>query len=294
MMPFAIEPLHEKFGAEIVGVDLTRPLDDATWTAIDGAFVRYSVLVFRDQDLSKQQHVAFSRRFGELEFHVVKENIDPECPEIFVLGNVEDRGGATPFASRVNETWHSDSSFLAAPSMASLLYCRIAPGVGADTQLVSARAAYEDLPMEIKRRIQGRTVVFSYAHFHDEILVPAEPERQPLTAKEKADLPDVRHPLVCLHPANGSRSIFISEVSAREISGLEESEISGLVDALCRHITQPEAVYTHRWRVGDLLIWDNRCTMHRATIFDAERERRLMHRTTIVGEVPIPAPPEEI
>jgi taurine dioxygenase len=292
-MTIEVTPLNDYVGAEIRGVNLSGDLDKATWNTIYQAYLDHSVLLFRDQDLTKAQHVAFSRKFGELELHVVSVNTDPGYPEIFVLGNVEEPDGGKPFLSRINEFWHSDSSFIEEPSAASLLYCRIAPSSGADTLLASGRTAYETLPANLKARIQGRTGLYSYVDLHQRLLDQNMPGVEPLSEEDKAKYPDVQHPLVRLHPKNGTRAIYVCETSTAGILDMDQDKCDELVADLCAHITRDEAVYRHRWRPGDLIIWDNRCTMHAATEWDAENERRLMHRTTVIGDRPIPAPPEE-
>jgi len=293
-MPVTVKPMQGPFGAAVSGIDLGREIGAADWSAIRDAFARYSVLVFRDQEITKAEHVAFSRRFGDLEYHVLKESTDPEYPEIFLLGSVEEPGGGKPFLNRNMKEWHADSTFMPEPSLGSLMYCKVTPSVGGDTLFASTRAAYETLPLEPKRTIQGREVVISYTYFHDEVLLPITPGMTPLTDEEKARVPDVTHPLVRRHPDSGERSILVSSTSVREISGLGADETRDLVAELCAHITRPGAVYRHEWRVGDLVIWDNRCTMHTATVYDFDNEPRLMHRTTIAGDRPIAAAPEAI
>jgi taurine dioxygenase len=292
-MALSIRPLSEPFGAEVRGCDLSHALSDAEFNDIKDAFVRHSVLLFREQDLTKAQHVALSRRFGNLELHVMREHTDPEFPEIFVLGSVQEPGGGTPFLNRNDEEWHSDSTFMAEPSLGSLLYCRVTPTVGGDTLFASTRAAYESLPPQTKRLVQGREVLISYRYFHDEVLLPIPPGMKPLTQAEKDRVPDVSHPLVRLHPESAERSIFVS-TNARQVSGLDQETGRALIEDLCRHITRPGAVYRHKWQVADLVIWDNRCTMHTATVYDFDNEPRLMHRTTIAGDRPRAAPPEAV
>jgi taurine dioxygenase len=165
--------------------------------------------------------------------------------------------------------------------------------VGGDTLFASTRAGYETLPMETKRRIQGREVLISYRYFRDEVLLPITPGMKPLTQEEKDRVPDVLHPIVRLHPDSGTRSLFLS-TNAQRVSGLSDTEGLELIADLRRHITRPSAVYRHRWRVGDLVIWNNRCTMHTATVYDFDNEPRLMHRTTIAGDKPIAALPEAL
>ena len=292
-MSVSIEPLGGQFGALISGIDLSGPVSDEQFAEIHEAFLRYSVLLFRGQELTKAQHVAFSRRFGELELHVLRESTDPEFPEIFLLGSVEEAGGGTPFLNRNDEEWHSDSTFMERPSLGSLMYCKVKPSKGGDTLFASTRAAYETLPVETKRLIQSREVLISYRYFHDEVLLPITPGMKPLTQVEIDRVPDVLHPLVRLHPNTEQRSIFVS-TNARAVSGMDDEEGRELVRELCDHITRPGAVYRHEWQVGDLVIWDNRCTMHTATVYDFDNEPRLMHRTTIVGDKPRAAPPEAL
>lgn len=293
-MTLTLRPLAEGFGAEIVGIDLRQPISDERWAEIESAFVRYSVLLFREQALSKAEHVALSRRFGTLEHHVLSQHTDPAFPEIFVLGSVREPDGGVPFLNRNDVEWHSDSSFMARPSLGSLLYCKVTPRIGGDTMFTSMHRAYDTLPPPLKRMLQGRVARHSFAYFHDEVILPITPGMKPMTPEQRARTPDVVHPLVRLHPLTGRRSVFFSSRSIREITGLDFTTVQALVADLLAHATAPDAVYSHAWRVGDMVIYDNRATMHTATPYDFDGEPRLLHRTTICGEAPLPAPPEAL
>lgn len=275
-------------GAEILGVDLSRDLDDAVFGDIVDLFHNHEVVFFRNQSLSPERHVAFSRRFGELERHVRKDCCRPGYPEIFVVSNVLENG--KPIGTRdAGLFWHSDLCYLREPSRGSVFYAREVPHDAqgrplGDTMFASMTAAYQSLPDATKRRLTGLKAVQSYAkgYYRDRKSGP----RPPLTEEQKQRTPDVEHPVVRTHPYTGKKCLFVNEGYTARIAGVDEAESESLLAELFGHVTRPEFVYRHQWRVGDLLIWDNCSTQHRAVTDYDLPQRRLMERTTLRGTAP--------
>ncbi len=281
-MGLSVRPMSETFAAEIEGVDLTAPLSGAAFARIRDAFHRYGVLVFRGQALSAEQHIAFSRRFGELEIHVLKQYLLPGHDEILVLSNVTD-GRHPKGVVNAGRFWHSDLSYMERPSLGSLLYAVSVPPQGGDTLYADLCAAYQALPGETKRRIAGLKAVHRYAQRYNTLKVGGK--RVDLTEEQLARVPEVAQPLVRTHPDTGRKVLYMSNGFMFAIAGMSEEEGGALLQELSAHATRPEFVYRHAWQADDLVLWDNRCTMHCATPFD-ESHARIMHRTTIGGDRP--------
>ena len=294
-----VTKLGERLGAEIAGVDLARPLDEATFGEVAKAFFDHEVVVFRDQRLAPEQQVAFTRRFGELEHHVRRESCLPGFPEILVVSNVLDEQGRAIGAQDAGRFWHSDLSYKRAPSLLSALYALEVPMKDArvlgDTGFASATAAYETLPEPTKRRLGGLRNVHSYRYYRaknaraqKEEAVTSGRGVQEHTPSEAqlASVPDVEMPLVRTHPVTGRKALFVNEAHTSHIVGLPSAESEALLDELYRHIVRPEFTYTHHWRAGDLLMWDNCAVQHKATFDYALPLRRRMHRTTVRGSAP--------
>jgi taurine dioxygenase len=279
-MTLTMNALTETFGAELSGVDLAAPLDDATIGAIRAAFHAHGVVLFRGQVLTPEQHIAFSRRFGPLEIHVQTNYLLAGHPEIFVLSNLRENGrliGGVDCAL----SWHSDSSYLAVPSLGSALYAIEAPAVGADTWFAGMSAPYEALPEDKRRAIDGLRAVHSYLRLQQHQF----PER-PLTEEQLAKTPDVDHPVVRVHPETGRRSLFLGGDVIARVHGIPDEDGRALMRELLTFATGPHFIYRHRWQAGDLVMWDNRCTVHRGTKYDTVNHRRRMHRTTLAGTEP--------
>ena len=274
--------LSEHFAAEIAGVDLRHPLDDATWHEIRAALDAHSVLVFRGQRLDDESQIAFSERFGALE---KTRSMNPAAGTVFARQSNLDikTGELIPAEDRrmvyqlANMLWHSDSSFKPVPSLCSLLSARIVPPEGGATEFASARAAYPSLPDSLKARAAEAIVVHDFSWSRDQVRPGF------FTEKERAEYPPVRHPLVRTNPVNGATSLFLG-AHASHVVGLPVDEGRVLLAELLAHVTQPPFVYRHEWREGELVIWDNRCVLHRATPFDAVKFKRFMQRTTVSGD----------
>jgi taurine dioxygenase len=276
-------------GAEILGIDLSQTLDDAVFQEIVERFHRHEVIFFRDQRLTPEQHITFSRRFGELEHHVRTDCCRPGYPELFVVSNVLENG--RPIGSQdAGLFWHSDLCYLKEPSRGSLFYAREVPvdaqgkPVG-DTLFASGTAAYEALPEADQRNLAGLKAVNSYAkgYYRDRNSGP----RPVLSAEQRQRTPDVEQPVVRTHPWTGRKSLFVCEGYTVSIAGMPQEEGAALLARLFEHATRPDFVYRHQWQVGDFLIWDNCSTQHRAVMDYALPQRRLMERTTLCGTAPV-------
>ena len=286
-MPITVTRLSPCFAARIDGADISRPLDAATWTAIRAAFDEHSVLLFRGAHLDDETQVAFSLRFGALE---VTRSMNPAAGTPFARQSNLDikTGQVIPAEDRrmvyqlANMLWHSDSSFKPVPSLCSILTGRIVPPEGGATEFASARAAYPSLPEELRRRAENAVVVHDFSWSRDQVRPGF------FTAEERAVYPPARHRLVRANPANGRRALFLG-AHASHVEGLPVDEGRALLRTLLDHVTRPEFVYRHEWQEGDLVVWDNRCVLHRATPFDTARHQRLMQRTTIAGDPAEPA-----
>lgn len=282
-MPLEIRPLRGEFAGEVTGVAPDLQVDDATLRKIEAAWFRYGILIFRDLDMTPAEHVAFTRRLGPLHIMVPSEFNLPEFPEVWVVGNAEENG--KPLGLRgAGMGFHTDGEDKTVPNAGSFLYAKLVPPEGGDTLFADMRAAYAALPDDVKQRIAGRRGRFSRADMH----AINYPNMRPYTAEELAARPDVYHPLVRRHDRGGGVSLYIGRWAC-DIEGLPKDEGRALVAWLQEFARQDRFVYRHRWRDGDGVLWDNRCTQHCATPFDEARYTRLMHRTTLEGAAPLMA-----
>ena len=271
-----VRPVSDALGAEILDVDLSQDLSDEVFAEIHRAHLEFSVIVFRDQQLSPLRQKAFSARFGTLMAHAIERFRHAEHPEVMVMTNLKDAAQRSVGASRAGFEWHSDQSYKPAPALGSMLYGIECPPVGANTEFANMYAAYEALPADRKALIENRYGVHDYAWAWETYYK----DRPPLTDAEKAKLPPVLHPLVRVHPETGRKALYLSEGMTRCIEGMPEEEGRALVQELNDFATQPRFVYSHEWRAGDLVFWDNRCLLHRATPSDPQY-RRVMQRTMV-------------
>jgi taurine dioxygenase len=273
-------PTGAALGAEVEGTDLSA-LDAAALHAIHRAWLAHEVVLFRDQRLDDDALVALSRRFGELDEAPVQENgqrFVEGHPEIYVVSNVIERGVPIGSLGSGEAVWHTDMSYLPLPPKASILHALEIPASGGETSFCSMTAAWETLPADLRTRVAGRRVkhdgTYNSGGYVREGVIPSD---DPRTA------PGALHPLVCLHPETGRRSLYLGRRRNAYVEGLALGESEELLDALWAHATRPELQWEHRWRAGDLVIWDNRCTMHRRNAFDPAA-RRVLHRTQIRGD----------
>ncbi len=283
-----IRPTGAALGAEIRGIDLAQPPSEAVLRAIEDALHEHEVIFFRDQKLAPEQHIDFSRRFGELELHLRKDCCKPGYPEIFVVSNVIENG--KPIGTQdAGLFWHSDLAYMAVPSRGSLFYALEVPHDDAgkplgDTMFASMTAAWTALPEDIRRKVMGRRAVTSYAkgYYRERNSGP----RKPLTEEQKARTPDVEHPIMRTHPYTKKPCLFVNEGYTSRIPDLPQDKSDRILGALFEHASRPEFVYRHSWRAGDFLVWDNAATQHRAVFDYALPQRRRMERTTLTGSAP--------
>lgn len=272
-------------GAEI-DFDLGREIDDATFREIEGVFHDNIVVVFRGQALSNERHIEFSRRFGELEIHIVKKYLLPGYPEILLISNIRDAQGEHIGLADAGFTWHTDTSYRRRPSRCSLLYAKEVPHRDGqplgDTVFANAITAYEALSGTMKQRLAGLKAIHRYSARRR----VADSPRPKLTRQQLDETPDVAHPIVRTHPYTGHKSLYVTAGECIGIEGMPENEAIDLIAELDAHCVRPEFLYRHHWRVGDLLMWDNAASMHLAICDYALPERRLMHRTTVTGTAP--------
>jgi taurine dioxygenase len=275
-------PTGAALGAEIRGVDL-RDLDDAVFARVMRAWHDNSVMLLRDQSLSDHELIAFSRRLGDLDWAPVQETgrrFVEGLPEIYIVSNVKVNGEPIGSLGDGEAVWHTDMSYLEAPPKASLLYSLEVPPIGGNTSFCSMYAVYDALPARLKDRIAGLKIK------HDGTYNSGGYVRQGVTpTDDPRTSPGAVHPLVCTHPDTGRRMLYLGRRRNAYLIGLELAESEALLDELWALVKQPEFAWEHVWRVGDLVWWDNRCTMHRRDAFDPTA-RRIMHRTQVKGDGP--------
>ncbi len=282
-MAVTVCPITPGFAAEIGDVDLSARLEPADLAAIKEAFTTYAVLVFPDQHLSQDQHLDFARAFGPLETTIALFRKDTKLrlrQEFADVSNLDSDNKVWGENSRRrmfelgNRLWHTDSSFKLLPARASLLYARSIPPIGGHTEFADERAAYDALPEDMKRRLHG--LVAEHSIFNSR----ARLGFTEFSDEERQNMPPVPQAMVRTIPENGRKSLYLASHAGR-ILGMPEQEGRALIDQLIAHATQRQFVYTHRWRVHDLVMWDNRCTMHRGTRFDDLRWKRDVQRATV-------------
>jgi len=279
----AVKRLHPLFVAEVTGIDLTLPIPREDFRTIWEAFNEHQVLVFRDQTFDDESQIAFSRNFGELETMIAHPGNDWNPGHISVMTNLAKDGSMLPrdhpamLHRERNEAWHSDSSFKPVAALASLLAARIVPPVGGNTEFASERAAYDDLPETRRAELERLTAIHRMTHPDKEV---DDGYRDEDKARHV-----VTHPLIRVNPVNGRKALYVG-AHAQEIVGMPPKEGRGMLDELTAFCTQPKYVYSHHWRDGDAVMWDNRCTLHRATTYDKTKYKRKLHRTTIAGKAP--------
>lgn len=281
-MTITTRPLTPTLGVEVNGIDMTSALDADTANSIRDLWRRHGLLLFRGQQLEEEHLIAFSRNLGPLEIHVRREYLSGKNPEILYVSNMKEDGRPIGILADTEVGWHYDQIYLPRPAVGSLLYSVIIPADRGATSFADMSSAYEELPENLKRRIDGRKAVQSYEAFNRSYSVPTSDEQRRKT-------PDIEHPLVRTHPYTGRKALYICPGMTTRIVGLPEEESASLLAELFAWSTQPRFVYTHTWRLGDALLWDNACTMHRREPFDSTQQR-LMKRTTILPDADRAAP----
>lgn len=280
MADLKFEPLHPDFGARVTGCALSGDLGADEVAAIHAAVDRFSLLCFPGQEMTDEKQLAVTRLLGTAEAEHVTFGKTGQVTYFGTVGNVDDDGnkaGNADSGTRYqtgNALWHSDSSFRQVPSYVSILQAYEVPNEGGETLFVSLRAAYADLPPDMQDKIEPLGVLHDYVFSRSQV-APVDPNHA-------ASLPPVVHPLVRQNPANGLKNYYVGS-HARSIPGLSGIESRRLLDELLAHAVRPEKIYSHRWAAGDCIMWDNRCTLHRGTGYDADRWRRRLRQTRVVG-----------
>ena len=285
-MTIQVKQLHPLFVGEVRGVDLREPLDDATFADIQAAIDRDAILVFRGEKLTEEQQIVFSTRFGPLEASnsvlQTKSRVNSKLVDISNLdedNKVLSAGDRRRMFALGNQLWHTDSSFKRVPAKYSLLHCHAPTPVGGETQFVDMRAAYDMLPDAMKTKLEGLVAEHSIFHSRGKLGFTE------FSAEERASLPPVPQMVVRTHPGSGRKTLYLAS-HASHIVDWFVPDGRMLIQDLIEHATQPQFVYTHTWSVGDLVIWDNRCTMHRGRPYNEAKHRRDLRRATIEDVAP--------
>lgn len=280
---FEVRRIAAPLGAEVIGLDLSQPLDDDAFARLHRAHLEHHALVFRDQRIGPAQHVAFTRRWGTLQRHVLHQFALPGHPEVLIVSNIIE-GGEPIGLGDAGVFWHSDLSYKPRPSLGSLLHAQELPRDGGDTLFADQHAAWDALPAALKQAVEGKRAEHSYLKQYDE-LRRRNPWRPPLSAAQVGEVPPVWHPVVRTHPESHRKALFVSEHFTTRIGDLPEDESRALLAELFAHQTQARFVYRHHWQPHDLVFWDNRSLLHLAAGCPPEQRRKL-YRTTIEGDVP--------
>ena len=281
-LPFAVRPLTPRLGAELSGVVLADDMSDDTFGAIYAAFLRYQVLLFPPQDVPPARQVAFARRFGEVQIHVMNQYHADGFPELYRLSNLDDNGrpkGRHPDKGTLE--WHTDGSWSRVSGQATIIYGEVMPETGGETHFCDMYEAYERLTPAWKARIAGLRAVhnlnFSRTRRHGE---------DPMTEEQRRAKPPVDQPIVRTHPETGRKCIYLGD-HAESIVGMPYAEGRALIEELNALAVHADLTYEHRWTPRELILWDNRCVMHRATAYDPATQGRVIRRCTVLGEVPV-------
>jgi taurine dioxygenase len=276
-------PLSKAGGVTITGLDLSTPLPPSQLEQIREAFRVHHVVVFPEQVLSREQQFAFIANFGEVERHGVRNAQPKRYAAAHVISNLDKDGNPVDRSTSPvsNYRWHTDKGYYRTPPMLTALYAVELPPRGGDTEFANTAMGYAALPEATKRRIEGLRVVFYWG------AGARQPGTSPRSPAEAREHPPVDHPLVRTHPETGRKALYLGN-HASHILGMSEPEGRALLDELLAHTTQPQFVYTHRWRIGDLMMWDNRCLLHRAVAnYEMGRYRRVLYRSVVRGTVPV-------
>jgi alpha-ketoglutarate-dependent 2,4-dichlorophenoxyacetate dioxygenase len=279
----AFTALHAEFGVRVSGVDLSKPLDDETFARIETGINQYSILLFENQPMNDEAHLEFTRRFGQLEEEHVTYYSQGKVTYIGRVGNIDDDGNKVTSrqikSSTGNEMWHSDSSFREIPAMYSILTAYEVPAEAGETEFASARTAYQRLDTDTQQLIESKIGI------HDYIFSRTKVGEDAVSESQRTYMHPVRQRLVRQNPVTGERNLFVGS-HVKEIEGMPDEKARPLIANLIEEVTRPKSRYLHRWQAGDLMIWDNRCVLHRGCGYDAEKYRRRMHQTRVRGQGP--------
>jgi taurine dioxygenase len=275
-MTFTLRPLSSALGMEVSGIDLREPQPESVIEALRKAWHEHVILLFRGQDLTHDQHVAFSRSFGPLDSHdAIPKFRHPEHPEVLLVTNYESGGKRLA----VGRQWHSDLSTTTRPAKGSLLYCSVLPPVGGDTMFANMYRAFETLSPGLQSMLDGRWALHDMAIARETRLVRSSDEIADIRRRN----PPVYQPVVRTHDESGRKALYVAEMTTQRFEGMTEEESAGLLNYLYQHSVEPENIYRHQWKVGDLMMWDNRSAMHIALSDYDQMQRRMMYRTTLLG-----------
>ncbi len=279
-----VTPFDAPCGAEIAGLDCGSEIDAETFAAVRRAFLDHCVVVFRDQRLTPDQHVAFSQRWGALKGHILKQHLMPGYDTLLVISNKRDQHGEPVGIEDAGRYWHTDVSYEDVPPLGSLLYGLEVPPEGGDTMFANQYRAYENLPQKLKDKVADLNARhrFNYTQIQE----TEGSARKPLTDEQKKQLVGAVHPVVRTHPETGRKALYVNPGFTEALIDVGEAEGRTLLDELFGYATDSDVIFRHRWRQGDLVMWDNRCLMHHATPYAAEHIRH-MHRTTVAGTKPV-------
>ena len=279
--PFRVRPLTPALGTQILDVDLSAAVSAALFAAIHEAFLRYQVLLFGNQDLPPGAQVEFARNFGEVQIHVMNQYHADDYPELYRLSNVGADGKPNGrYPDKGTLAWHTDGSWRPLTGQATIIYGEVVPDSGGETHFCDMYGAWDRLSPEWKARIKGRRAVhnlnFSRNRRHGE---------EPMTEQQRQETPPVDHPIVRTHPETGRKCLFLGD-HAEYILGMPYEEGRALIDELNEAAVHSDLTYRHRWRPNELLVWDNRCLMHRVTPYDPATQCRIIRRCTVLGDSP--------
>ncbi len=275
-----VTPFDAALGAEISNIDLAKPLSNAQFAVVEAAFLKHLVLVFRKQPLTDEQQLAFASRFGELEGHINTPTRHEKFEKVQVFSNVKADGTTLGYhPEKGTLVWHTDKSYTALPSLTTILRSPAIASQGGDTLFANTQAAYDDLDAATRQKISNLKAEHSWKRSREKV------GETPATPDQIAAAPPVQHPIARTHPVTGRKCIYIGSHTSH-VAGMDEAEGIKLIADLEAHATQPKYIYTHKWQVDDVLMWDNRGTMHCVTPYDAAKEKRAIHRVVVKGDTP--------
>lgn len=279
--PFRLRRLSPALGAEVIGVDFSQPAEALPIPALYAALLEHQLLLFRGQEVPPATQVALARGFGEVQVHVMNQYHAGDFPELYRLSNVDETGKPTgKHPDRGTLAWHTDGSWQRRTGQATMLYAEVVPAEGGGTEWCDMVGAYEALDAATRERLAGMRAIhnldFSRSRRHGD---------DPMTDAQKRQVPPVDHPIVRTHPDTGRKAVFLGD-HAESIVGMDYAAGRRFIDDLNERLIRPELVYAHRWQARDFVVWDNRCTLHRALPYDAATAARIIRRCTVVGEVP--------
>ncbi|MFT5446791.1 MAG: taurine dioxygenase [Gammaproteobacteria bacterium] len=276
-----VKQLDSALGAEISNINLREALSEEQFSVVMEAFLKHHVLVFRGQPINDDQHLAFTKRFGDLEGHINKSSHHKKLKDVQVFSNIKDDGTTTgTHPERGTLVWHTDKSYVAEPSLATVLRSPAIASSGGDTLFANTHAAYDALDDATRNKIDGLRAVHCWANSR------LKSDERPATADEISAAPPVEHPVARTHPATGRKSIYAGNHS-HYVVGMDMDEGIKLLADLEAHATQDKFIYRHKWQVDDVMMWDNRSTMHCVMPYDAAREKRAVHRVVVKGDKPV-------